>query len=143
MPRDSGPSYPYHVLLTPPEKLSGYLHALGALLSRVEPELDSRFEVSESVRNFGFGPCRVSQVVVYWDPVRSRLGERELLYYAQALALALGCELADLYAVAQNPDLLEPETLAASAARKPALERLPEALLSLKRTASERAVRKA
>ena len=102
--------------------------------------MDSRLEVSESVRNFGFGPCRVSQVVLYWNPARSDYGERELQLYAETLALALSCELADIYVVAQNTDLLEPETLSASAARAVDPERLPQTLRKLKKAASAHAV---
>lgn len=139
MQRDIGPSYPYHVLLTPPEKLSVYLTALQTLLDRLEPEMQARLEVSESVRNFGFGPVRISQVVLYWNPARSDYGERELQLYAEVLSLALGCELADVYVVAQNTDLLESQTLQASAARAPDLERLPRVLTALKKAASQHA----
>lgn len=133
---DPGPGDPYHELPTAPRALADLREALTTLLRCLEPGLPVRLETTVAIRNFGHGRCRVAQVVLHWDPARSSLGGTELLHYLRVLALACGCELVDLWVVPEVPDLLEPETVNALAARPFVQDRVADTQEVMKSAAS-------
>lgn len=139
MSYDAGPSDPYHELLISPKALRSFSVALRRFFDLTGLERDTRLEVSEAVRNFGFGRCRVTQIVVYWNPSLVEVGEAELMLYARTLALAHGCELADLWVVPQHVEEFGPEMVRALTERPADYLRLGVTLERLKRRRSEAA----
>jgi len=109
------------------------------LLAALGQANDLRFVSSEAVRNYGFGRCRVTQVVIHWNPSLSDLGRDELATYSRALALSLGCELVDLWVEPHHVDEFGPDMVAALTDRAADYARLGKTLERVKRQRSEAA----
>ena len=125
-------------MLTPVETVLHYVEVLESTLEALDDSLDLRIEPVEAISTYGYGDCRVSQVVVYWSPLKATLTRAELHTYASLLALALDCALVELRIIPEGlGGIGDPKQIEHLLGPRPVFSRLDESLEMIKTVHSE------